>query len=82
MAEISDEQLHFLAVPDNTGWENALLDGEVSAAWMIWSSAAEGALVDAFSLTGGSIPCEGLVVSCSVVRAKCSEGPQQLCCSW
>ena len=33
------------------GWE------AVSGAYMIWSSAAEDALVDAFSLAGSPIPC-------------------------
>ena len=47
----------FMALPHIEAFKNALLDRDVSAAWMIWSSASEGALADAFDSAGGSSPC-------------------------
>ena len=38
---------------DALGLDSALLCGDVSSAWMIWSSAAESALADAFRFAGG-----------------------------
>ena len=40
----------------------SLLDDDVSSAWAVWSSAAESALTDACSFSGGPIPCLGLVL--------------------
>ena len=34
---------------------------EVSRAWLVWSGAAETALVDAYQFCGGPIPTRGLV---------------------
>ena len=47
---------------DDLGLDEALLCGDVSRAWMIWSSAAERALADAFQFAGGPIPVRGLVL--------------------
>ena len=52
------------------GWINALLCGDVSSAWLIWSSAAEGALADAFRFAGGPIPDRGLVLGRGKVRIR------------
>ena len=38
------------------GLHEALGSGDVSGAWVVWSSAAEGALVDTFCLAGGACP--------------------------
>ena len=41
-----------------------------SCAWMIWSSAAESALADAFRLAGGPVPTRGLVLGRGMVRIR------------
>ena len=46
--EIYDERLQFMSREDALGLDGALLCGDVSRAWMVWSSAAESALADAF----------------------------------
>ena len=55
--EIYDERLQFMSREDALGLDSALLCGDVSSAWMIWSSAAESALADAFSVCWGACPC-------------------------
>ena len=40
-------------------WDSALLDGDVSREWLIWSHAAEEALADAYRLAGGPEPGHG-----------------------
>ena len=46
------------------------MDGDVSRAWMVWSSAAEKALADAFQLAGGPVPSRGLVLGRGMVRMR------------
>ena len=58
----------FMALPHIEAFKNALLDRDVSAAWIIWSSASEGALADAFDSAGGPLPAEGLVVGRGAAR--------------
>ena len=41
-----------------------------SRAWMIWSSAAERALADAFQFAGGPVPARGLVLGRGVARMR------------
>ena len=41
---------------------------DVSQAWLVWSRAAESALVDAYSFSGGPDPCHGLVLGRGVAR--------------
>ena len=41
---------------DALGLDEALLRGDVSRAWMVWSAAAEKALADAFRFAGGPVP--------------------------
>ena len=52
------------------GLDGALLCGHVSRAWMIWSSAAESALADAFRFAGGPVPASGLVLGRGVIRVR------------
>ena len=60
--EIYDERLQFMSREDAMGLDEALFRGDVSSAWLIWSSAAEKALADAFQFAGGPGACSG---SCS-----------------
>ena len=55
---------------DALGLDSALLCGDVSSAWMIWSSAAESALADAFRFAGGPVPTRGLVLGRGMVRIR------------
>ena len=41
-----------------------------SSAWMVWSSAAEKALADAFQFAGGPVPDRGLVLGRGMVRIR------------
>ena len=42
--------------------------GDVSQAWLVWSRAAETALADAYCFSGGSAPCQGLVLGRGMAR--------------
>ena len=53
--EIFDERLQVMSREDALGLDEALLRGDVSSAWMTWSSAAEKALADAFQFAGGGL---------------------------
>ena len=66
--EIYDERLQFMSREDALGLDSALLCGDVSSAWMVWSSAAEKALADAFQFAGGPVPVRGLVLGRGMVR--------------
>ena len=68
--EIYDERLQFMSREDGLGLSEALLCGDVSRAWMIWSSAAEKALADAFQFAGGPVPAKGLVLGRGVARMR------------
>ena len=68
--DIYDERLQFMSRGDALGLDNALLCGDVSSAWMIWSSAAESALADAFRFAGGPVPTGGLVLGRGMVRIR------------
>ena len=68
--EIYDDRLQFMSRGDALGLDNALLCGDVSSAWMIWSSAAEGALADAFRFAGGPVPDRGLVLGRGKIRIR------------
>ena len=50
--EVYDERLSFVPVGDALCLDDALHSGDVSRAWLAWSSAAENALVAAFCLAG------------------------------
>ena len=68
--EIYDERLQFVSREDALGLDEALLCSDVSRAWMIWSSAAEKALADAFQFAGGPVPVRGLVLGRSMARIR------------
>ena len=42
--------------------------GDVSQAWLVWSRAAETALVDAYCFSGGPVPCQGLALGRGLAR--------------
>ena len=54
--ELHDERLGVIPVHDALCLDDALHSGDVSRAWLTWSSAAETALVAAFCLAGGLVP--------------------------
>ena len=66
--EVYDERLQFMSREDALGLDEALLRGDVSRAWMVWSSAAEKALADAFQFAGGPVPVRGLVLGRGMAR--------------
>ena len=66
--EVYDERLQFMSREDALGLDEALLRGDVSRAWMVWSSAAEKALADAFQFAGGPVPVRGLALGRGVAR--------------
>ena len=68
--EIYDERLQFMSREDALGLDEALLCGDVSRAWLSWSSAAEKALADAFQFAGGPVPAKGLVLGRGVARMR------------
>ena len=45
--EVYDERLQFMSQQDALRLDESLNTGDVSRAWLVWSSAAEAALVDA-----------------------------------
>ena len=68
--EIYDERLQFMSREDALGLDEALLNGDVSSAWMVGSSAAEKALADAFRFAGGPVPVRGLVLGRGMARIR------------
>ena len=68
--EIYDERLQFMSREDALGLDEALLCGDVSHAWTVWSSAAENALADAFRFAGRPVPARGLVLGRGLVRIR------------
>ena len=68
--DVYDERLQFMSREDAFNLDEALLNGDVSSAWMVWSTAAEKALADAFQLAGGPVPSRGLVLGRGVVRMR------------
>ena len=61
--EIYDDRLQFMSWDDAVSLDESLDACDVSCAWLVWSSAAETALADAFSVcwwtTARSGPCPG-----------------------
>ena len=68
--DVYDERLRFMSGEDALCLDDALLHGDVSSAWMVWSSAAERALADAFQFAGGPVPVTGLVLGRGMVRMR------------
>ena len=66
--EVYDDRLQFMSRRDAFLLNESLEAGDVSEAWLVWSRAAESALVDAYSFFGGPDPCHGLVLGRGVAR--------------
>ena len=66
--EIYDDRLQFVKRSDALLLTDCLMRGDVTAAWFVWSAAAEEAVADAFRLAGGSVPDKGLVLGRGCVR--------------
>ena len=60
--EVYDDRLQFISWQDSQRLDESLDAGDVSCAWLVWSCAAETALVDAYRFSGGPIPGRGLVL--------------------
>ena len=60
--EVYDERLQYMSWQDAVLLDESLHAGDVSRAWLVWSSAAETALVDACQFSGGPILGGGLVL--------------------
>ena len=60
--EVYDDRLQFMSRHDAKQLDESLDADEVSRAWLVWSSAAEAALADAYQYCGGPIPTRGLVL--------------------
>ena len=69
--EVYDERLQFMSRQDALLLNEALGADDVSMAWVVWSRAAESALLDAYRFRGGPLPSRGLVLGsgwCHPVR--------------
>ena len=53
--------LQLMSRDDALDLDSALDHGDVSRAWVVWSSAVEAALADAYRFAGGPVPDRGLV---------------------
>ena len=60
--EVYDERLQFMSRRDASLLDESLDAGDVSRAWLVWSRAAEAALVDACRFSGGPLPSRCLVL--------------------
>ena len=60
--DLHDDSLQFMSRDDALSLDGALDNGDVSLAWMVWSSAVEAALADAYRFAGGPVPDRGLCV--------------------
>ena len=60
--EVYDERLQYLSRQDALQLDESLDAGDVSRAWLVWSGAAETALVDACQFSGGPTPDRGFVL--------------------
>ena len=68
--EVSDDRLRFMSAEDSRTLRGAVESREISAAWEIWSYAAESSLIDAFCPSGGPMPVNGFVRGRSGARFK------------
>ena len=66
--EMYDERLQLIGAGDVFRLNDALQDCDVSQAWLVWSHAAEAALVDAYRLAGGPEPERGVKLGRGVAR--------------
>ena len=63
------DRLQFMSRDDVVALDESLDAGDVSCAWLVWSSAVEAALADAFRFSG-PVPDRGLVLGRSAVRMR------------
>ena len=68
--DVYDDRLQFMSRDDALNLDGSLADGDVSLAWMIWSSAVEAALADAYRFACGPVPDSGLVLGRGVFRSR------------
>ena len=68
--DIYDDRLQFMSRDDALNLDGAFDSGDVSLAWMVWSSAVEAALADAYRFAGGPVPDRGLVLGRGVFRPR------------
>ena len=66
--ELYDDRLQYMSQRDAFLLNESLDVGDVSQAWLVWSHAAESALVDAYSFSGGPRPCHGFVLGRGAAR--------------
>ena len=62
--------MQFLAGLDALSLDESLDAGDVSRAWLVWSSAAETALADAYQFAGGPVPDRGLITGKGTARMR------------
>ena len=68
--EIYDDRLQFVARLDTLSLDESLDAGDVSRAWLVWSSAGEPALADACRFAGGPVPERGLIMGGGTARMR------------
>ena len=68
--DVYDDRLQFMSRDDALSLDDSLVRGDVSSAWLVWSSAVEAALDDAYRFAGGPVPDNGLVLGRCVFRAR------------
>ena len=66
--EIYDDRLQFMSRQGALLLGESLGAGDVSRAWLVWSSAAETAPADAYRFSGGPAPNQGLVLGRGMAR--------------
>ena len=75
ISDIYDERLGWVDADEALTVDGAVASGDVSGAWIAWSTAAERALADAFCLAGGPVPergfCLGRVLARLVFQGLC-----------
>ena len=65
-----DDRLQFMSRDDAFSLDDSLTQGDVSSAWLVWYSAVEAALADAYRSAGGLVPDNGLVLGRGVFRTR------------
>ena len=66
--DIYDERLGWVGADVALSVDGAHASGDVSGAWLAWSTAAEEALADAFCLAGGPVPERGFCLGRGLAR--------------
>ena len=68
--DVYDDRLQFMSWDDALNLDDSLARRDVSLAWLIWSSAVEASLADAYRFAGGPVPDNGLVLGRGVFRSR------------